>query len=128
MAACFASIPTMVVVWDDERQDRGVYAQNIDIDGNLGVLTAIEASTWTPELQVAPIPLTTASNILLPRDTSWSNDWNCSICWVVRSECYPYLLPASSFPFGTAIGRPALRYLLVALYIGIGIDYEKLIR
>lgn len=59
----------VVVVWDDERQDRGVYAQNIDIDGNLGVLTAIEASTQTPELQVAPIPLTTASNILLPQNS-----------------------------------------------------------
>lgn len=59
----------VVVVWDDERQDRGVYAQNIDLNGNLGVLTSIETTGETVDLEVAPVPLTSASNILLPESS-----------------------------------------------------------
>lgn len=60
----------VVVVWSDERQDRGIYAQNIDINGNLGVLTSINPAVGQAfRLDVAPIPLGADSRILLPSAT-----------------------------------------------------------
>jgi len=48
--------PQVVAVWEDERNDRGIYAQNISCDGTMGPLSSGLSPTVKPEWAVSVYP------------------------------------------------------------------------